>query len=48
MRENRLPDYINHIQQAVILSLIIIGEAATRVMDGYAEFAQAHTYSPGN
>jgi len=30
-------------QQAVIMSLIIIGEAATKVMDGYAEFAQAHT-----
>ena len=29
-------------QQAVIMSLIIIGEAATKVMDGYAEFAQAH------
>jgi uncharacterized protein with HEPN domain len=30
-------------QQAVIMSLIIIGEVATRVMDGYAGFAQAHT-----
>ena len=29
-------------QQAVIMSLIIIGEAATRVMDGYADFTQAH------
>lgn len=29
-------------QQAVIMSLIIIGEAVTKVMDGYAEFAQAH------
>jgi len=29
-------------QQAVIMSLIILGEAATKVMDGYAEFAQAH------
>lgn len=29
-------------QQAVIMSLIIIGEAATKVMDGYPEFAQAH------
>lgn len=29
-------------QQAVIMSLIIIGEAATKVMDGYPGFAQAH------
>ena len=29
-------------QKAVIMSLIIIGEAATKVMDGYAEFTQAH------
>lgn len=67
MRENRLPDYIDHIQQAaadacsfveglskddfladkrtqqaVIMNFIIIGEAATKVMDGYVEFAQAH------
>jgi uncharacterized protein with HEPN domain len=67
MSEYRLPDYIEHIeqaatdaysfvegmakkdfladkrtQQAVIMSLIIIGEAATKVMDGYSEFAQAH------
>ena len=28
-------------QQAVIMSLII-GEAATKVMDGYVEFTQAH------
>jgi len=27
-------------QQAVIMSLIILGEAATKAMDGYAEFAQ--------
>ena len=71
MSENRLPDYLNHIQQAatdarsfvdglakddfmadkrtqqaVIMSLIIIGEAATKVMDGYAEFAQAHPEVP--
>jgi uncharacterized protein with HEPN domain len=26
-------------QQAVIMSLVIIGEAVTKVMDGYAEFA---------
>lgn len=29
-------------QQAVIMNLIIIGEAATKVMDGYAGFTQAH------
>ncbi len=71
MNENRLPDYIDHIQQAaadactfieglgkddfladkrtqqaVIMSLIIIGEAATKVMDGYAEFTQAHPEVP--
>ena len=71
MSENRLPDYLDHLQQAttdacnfvegldkndfledrrtqqaVIMSLIIIGEAATKVMDGYAEFAQAHPDVP--
>jgi uncharacterized protein with HEPN domain len=33
-------------QQAVIMSLIIIGEAATKVMDGYAGFVQAHAEVP--
>lgn len=33
-------------QQAVILSLIIIGEAATKVMDSYAGFTQAHVDLP--
>jgi len=33
-------------QQAVIMSLIIIGEAVTKIMDGYAEFAQAHGKIP--
>jgi uncharacterized protein with HEPN domain len=33
-------------QQAVIMSLIIIGEAAAKVMDGYAAFAQAHSEVP--
>jgi uncharacterized protein with HEPN domain len=33
-------------QQAVIMSLIIIGEAVTKVMDGYAEFTQKHTQVP--
>jgi uncharacterized protein with HEPN domain len=32
-------------QQAVIMSLII-GEAATKVMDSYAEFTQAHADVP--
>lgn len=71
MSENRLPDYLDHMQQAaadacsfveglakedflqdkrtqqaVIMSLIIIGEAATKTMDGYAGFAQAHAELP--
>ncbi len=71
MSENRLPDYLDHIQQAatdacgfvdglakddfladkrtqqaVIMSLIIIGEAATKVMDGYVEFTQTHPEVP--
>ncbi len=71
MNENRLPDYLDHMQQAatdacsfveglakddfledkrtqqaVIMSLIIIGEASTKVMDGYAEFARAHAQVP--
>ncbi len=71
MNENRLPDYLDHMQQAatdacafvdglgkadfledkrtqqaVIMSLIIIGEAATKVMDSYAEFTQTHTQVP--
>lgn len=33
-------------QQAVIMSLIIIGEAATKVMEGYAAFTQAHPEVP--
>ena len=33
-------------QQAVIMSLIIIGEAVMKVMDGYAEFTQAHAQVP--
>ena len=77
MSENRLPDYLDHIQQAatdarsfvegmakddfladkrtqqaVIMSLIVIGEAASvtdgaaEVMDGYVEFTQAHADVP--
>lgn len=33
-------------QQAVIMSLIVIGEAATKVMDGYTEFADQHRKVP--
>ena len=33
-------------QQAVIMSLIIIGEAATKMMDRYAGFIQAHPEVP--
>ena len=33
-------------QQAIILNIIVIGEAATKVMDGYAEFADQHRQVP--
>lgn len=33
-------------QQAVILSLIVIGEAATKVMDQHVEFANLHPEVP--
>lgn len=33
-------------QQAVIMSLVIIGEAATKAMDGYPEFIDAHPEVP--
>ncbi len=33
-------------QQAVIMSLIIVGEAATKVMDRHAEFAAQHPQVP--
>ncbi|MFT3812227.1 MAG: DUF86 domain-containing protein [Acidovorax sp.] len=33
-------------QQAVIMSLIILGEAATKVMDSHAAFAQTHSTVP--
>jgi uncharacterized protein with HEPN domain len=71
MNENRLPDYLEHMQQAatdacsfieglskddfledkrtqqaVVMSLIILGEAATKVMDTYTEFSQVHTEVP--
>jgi uncharacterized protein with HEPN domain len=71
MNTNRLPDYLDHMQQAaadacifveglekadfmadkrtqqaVIMSLIVLGEAATKVMDGYADFTLAHAQVP--
>jgi uncharacterized protein with HEPN domain len=33
-------------QQAVIMSLVIIGEAATKIMDLYPEFASKHPEVP--
>jgi uncharacterized protein with HEPN domain len=71
MSENRLSDYLDHIQQAatdacsfaeglskdafladkrtqqaIVMSLIIIGEAATQVMDRHPAFTQAHAQVP--
>lgn len=71
MKENRLPDYLNHMQeaaseaclfvqgmsqaefqqdrrtqQAVVMSLIILGEAAAKVMDNFPQFTQTHTQLP--
>lgn len=71
MSANRLPDYLDHMQQAasdacgfvegmnktafladkrtqqaVIMNLIIMGEAATKVMDRYAEFAEQQPEIP--
>ena len=71
MNENRLSDYLEHMQQAaidacnfvegfgkddfladkrtqqaVIMSLIIMGEAATKVMEGYAKFTEKHANIP--
>jgi len=33
-------------QQAVVMSLIILGEASTKIMDRYPAFAQAHAQVP--
>ena len=33
-------------QQAVVMSLIVLGEAATKVMDLYPDFANAHSQIP--
>ncbi|CAM8666687.1 COG2361 Uncharacterized conserved protein [Comamonadaceae bacterium] len=71
MTLNRLPDYLNHMrqaiadaqtftegmaqadfmqdrrtQQAVVMSLIVLGEAATKVMDQFPEFAASHSDIP--
>lgn len=71
MNQNRLPDYVQHMQQAaadacsfveglgkddflqdkrtqqaVIMSLIILGEAATKVMDAYPDFAAQNASIP--
>jgi uncharacterized protein with HEPN domain len=67
----RLPDYLDHMrqaiadaqsftdgmaqadfvqdkrtQQAVVMSLIVLGEAATKVMDQHSAFAEQHTQIP--
>ena len=71
MNENRIADYLDHMQQAaadacsfveglskaefladkrtqqaVIMSLIVIGEAATKIMDQHAEFSDQHPEMP--
>lgn len=71
MNQNRLGDYLEHIeqaatdactfvegmdkedfladkrtQQAVIMSLVIAGEAVTKIMDRYGSFAEAHPEIP--
>lgn len=71
MTANRLPDYLDHIEQAatdacdfvagldqaeflrdkrtqraVVMSIVIIGEAATKIVNDYTEFAQAHPQIP--
>jgi uncharacterized protein with HEPN domain len=71
MIENRLSDYLDHMQQAasnacsfiegmgmdefltdkrtqnaVVMSLVIIGEAASKVMDHYSDFTSQHPEVP--
>ena len=71
MTLNRLPDYLEHMrqaiadaqsftegmvqadfvqdkrtQQAVVMSLIVLGEAATKVMDQFPAFAEQHKHIP--
>lgn len=73
MNSNRLPDYLDHMrqavadacafvegwtvedflgdrrtQQAVIMNLVILGEAATKIMDIYPDFVSAHPQIPWN
>ncbi|MEO8491358.1 DUF86 domain-containing protein [Pseudomonas sp.] len=33
-------------QQAVVMSLVIIGEASTKIMDQYTDFAEGHAQIP--
>lgn len=33
-------------QQAVVMSIIIVGEAASKIMDQYPDFAAAHPHIP--
>ena len=71
MTISRLPDYLNHMrqaiadallftegmaqpdferdkrtQQAVVMSMIVLGEAATKIMDRHAEFVAQHAEIP--
>lgn len=71
MTVNRLPDYLDHMrqaivdaqsftegmaqedfiqdkrtQQAVVMSLIVLGEAATKVLDQYSAFTEQHKQIP--
>lgn len=71
MSSNRLPDYVEHIeqaatdaisfidsldfndfltdkrtQQAVIMSILIIGEASTKIMNDYPDFTESHPEIP--
>lgn len=41
-------DFLNdkRTQQAVVMSLIVLGEAATKVMDRYSDFADTHPQIP--
>jgi uncharacterized protein with HEPN domain len=43
---SRLSDYLSHMQQAVIMSLVIIGEAATKLMDSEPGFIAEHPEVP--
>lgn len=43
-KENFIQD--KRTQRAVVMSIMIIGEAATKIMDGYPDFTQAHPEIP--